>query len=196
MSITNTLSLKSRLLFSWPSSNGGRKQPGLRYENPDKQRKWSRWSRRKPIRFCLSWAFRLANVNWNNSSRNSSYVCVISQEIVDEFFLGVNPIGETLYISGLPFTSDAKTTSAGTSEWTIIRLSGFPSGLMGRIFLLEEQEHGAGKDSAVRNRGYTERCYIGITERRSPWSGDIAVLVTTIYKPCSICIIRPEPNGG
>ncbi len=35
---------------------------------------------------------------------NSSYVCVISQEIIDEFFLGVNPIGETLYISGLPFT--------------------------------------------------------------------------------------------
>ena len=35
---------------------------------------------------------------------NCSYVCVISQEIVDEFFLGVNPIGETLYISGLPFT--------------------------------------------------------------------------------------------
>ena len=35
---------------------------------------------------------------------NCSYVCVISQEIVDEFFLGVNPVGETLYISGLPFT--------------------------------------------------------------------------------------------
>ena len=35
---------------------------------------------------------------------NSSYVCVISQEIVDEFFLGINPVGETLYISGLPFT--------------------------------------------------------------------------------------------
>ena len=35
---------------------------------------------------------------------NRSYVCVISQEIVDEFFFGVNPIGETLYISGLPFT--------------------------------------------------------------------------------------------
>ena len=35
---------------------------------------------------------------------NCSYVCVISQEIVDEFFLGVNPIGETLYVSGLPFT--------------------------------------------------------------------------------------------
>ncbi len=35
---------------------------------------------------------------------NRSYVCVISQEIVDEFFFGINPIGETLYISGLPFT--------------------------------------------------------------------------------------------
>lgn len=35
---------------------------------------------------------------------NNSYVCVISQEIVDEFFLGVNPIGQTLYVSGLPFT--------------------------------------------------------------------------------------------
>ena len=35
---------------------------------------------------------------------NSSYVCVISQEMVDEFFLGIDPVGETLYVSGLPFT--------------------------------------------------------------------------------------------
>ena len=35
---------------------------------------------------------------------NRSYVCVISQKIVDEFFLGINPVGETLYVSGLPFT--------------------------------------------------------------------------------------------
>ena len=35
---------------------------------------------------------------------NHSYVCVLSQEMVDEFFFGKNPIGETLYISGLPFT--------------------------------------------------------------------------------------------
>ena len=35
---------------------------------------------------------------------NSSYVCVISQAIVDEFFLGIDPVGETLYVSGLPFT--------------------------------------------------------------------------------------------
>ena len=35
---------------------------------------------------------------------NTSYVCVISQEMIDTFFFGVNPIGETIYISGLPFT--------------------------------------------------------------------------------------------
>ncbi|MBE5789777.1 MAG: FtsX-like permease family protein [Clostridiales bacterium] len=35
---------------------------------------------------------------------NRSYVCVISQNVVDAFFLGVNPIGETLYVAGLPFT--------------------------------------------------------------------------------------------
>ena len=35
---------------------------------------------------------------------NSTYVCVISQDLVDEFFLGKNPIGETLYVAGLPFT--------------------------------------------------------------------------------------------
>ena len=35
---------------------------------------------------------------------NNSYVCVISQEMVDTFFFGVDPIGQTLYISGLEFT--------------------------------------------------------------------------------------------
>ena len=35
---------------------------------------------------------------------NNSYVCVISKEIVDTFFFGVYPVGETLYVSGLPFT--------------------------------------------------------------------------------------------
>ena len=35
---------------------------------------------------------------------NRSYVCVIGQDIVDEYFLGVDPIGKTLYVSGLPFT--------------------------------------------------------------------------------------------
>ena len=35
---------------------------------------------------------------------NSTYVCVISREMIDTFFFGVNPIGETIYISGIPFT--------------------------------------------------------------------------------------------
>ncbi len=35
---------------------------------------------------------------------NKSYVCVISKEMIDTFFFGVNPVGETLYVSGLPFT--------------------------------------------------------------------------------------------
>ena len=35
---------------------------------------------------------------------NSTYACVISQEMVDTFFFGVNPLGETIYISGIPFT--------------------------------------------------------------------------------------------
>ncbi|MBQ6232605.1 MAG: ABC transporter permease [Clostridia bacterium] len=34
---------------------------------------------------------------------NRSYVCVLSKEMVDTFFFGVNPVGETLYVSGLPF---------------------------------------------------------------------------------------------
>ena len=35
---------------------------------------------------------------------NSTYACVISQEMVDTFFFGVNPLGQTIYISGVPFT--------------------------------------------------------------------------------------------
>ena len=35
---------------------------------------------------------------------NSTYACVISQEMVDTFFFGVNPLGSTIYISGIPFT--------------------------------------------------------------------------------------------
>ncbi len=35
---------------------------------------------------------------------NNTYVCVISREMVDTFFFGVDPIGQTLYISGLEFT--------------------------------------------------------------------------------------------
>ncbi len=34
---------------------------------------------------------------------NSSYVCMINQDIIDDFFFGIDPVGETLYISGIPF---------------------------------------------------------------------------------------------
>ena len=35
---------------------------------------------------------------------NATYVCVISQKMVETFFFGVNPLGETIYVSGIPFT--------------------------------------------------------------------------------------------
>lgn len=34
---------------------------------------------------------------------NTSYVCMINQDIIDDFFFGIDPVGETLYISGIPF---------------------------------------------------------------------------------------------
>ena len=33
-----------------------------------------------------------------------SYVCMLSDEMVETFFFGVDPIGKTIYINGLPFT--------------------------------------------------------------------------------------------
>ncbi len=35
---------------------------------------------------------------------NKSRVCIISQEMVDEFFYGIDPIGETIYLNDLSFT--------------------------------------------------------------------------------------------
>lgn len=34
---------------------------------------------------------------------NMSFVCLINQEMVDAFFFGVDPVGETLLIDGIPF---------------------------------------------------------------------------------------------
>ena len=34
---------------------------------------------------------------------NMSYVCMIDQTMIDSFFFGVDPVGENLYISGIPF---------------------------------------------------------------------------------------------
>lgn len=35
---------------------------------------------------------------------NMSFVCLIGSELVESFFYGVDPVGEQLYISGIPFT--------------------------------------------------------------------------------------------
>ena len=34
---------------------------------------------------------------------NTTFVCIISPDMVEEFFYGVDPIGESLYIDGVPF---------------------------------------------------------------------------------------------
>jgi len=34
---------------------------------------------------------------------NMSFVCLISQDMVDEFFFGVDPVGQNIHISGIPF---------------------------------------------------------------------------------------------
>ena len=35
---------------------------------------------------------------------NMSFVCVMSQEMIETFFYGIDPIGRTIYLNGLPFT--------------------------------------------------------------------------------------------
>ena len=50
---------------------------------------------------------------------NRSFVCWINQEMVDTFFFGVDPLGEKLYINGVPFlvagvvSDDSSTSVAG-----------------------------------------------------------------------------------
>lgn len=43
-------------------------------------------------------------------------VCLINQDIIDSFFYGVDPIGETLYISGITFTVIGILTDAESSS--------------------------------------------------------------------------------
>ena len=35
---------------------------------------------------------------------NMTFVCLITNDMVSEFFFGVDPVGETMYIDGIPFT--------------------------------------------------------------------------------------------
>lgn len=54
---------------------------------------------------------------------NSSYVCLISQDVVDDFFFGVDPVGETLFIDGIPFLV-AGLFSDDNSETILSMMSG------------------------------------------------------------------------
>lgn len=54
--------------------------------------------------------------------KNMSYVCLINQEMIDTFFYGVDPIGENLYVSGIPYLVvgifDAADTESLSSMFT------------------------------------------------------------------------------
>ena len=47
---------------------------------------------------------------------NMTQVCIISTDMVEEFFYGVDPIGENLYIGGIPFTVVGLMTEEGSSN--------------------------------------------------------------------------------
>ena len=47
---------------------------------------------------------------------NRSYVCLIDQDMVDTFFFGVDPVGEQLYINGIPFLVVGLFSSEGTES--------------------------------------------------------------------------------
>ena len=45
-----------------------------------------------------------------------TFVCVISPDMVETFFYGIDPIGESLYISGIPFTVVGLMSDSGDSS--------------------------------------------------------------------------------
>jgi len=57
--------------------------------------------------------------------KNKSYVCLINQDIIDEFFFGVDPIEKEMYISGIPFLI-VGTFDASDSESISSIFSGSP----------------------------------------------------------------------
>lgn len=60
---------------------------------------------------------------------NMSYVCMISQEIIDTFFFGIDPIGKTLYVNGIPCLIVGIFTDENT-ESIVSMFSGSPDILM------------------------------------------------------------------
>ena len=57
---------------------------------------------------------------------NMSPVCLINQEMVDEFFFGVNPVGNEIHIAGIPFLV-VGVLSSDSSESLVQLLSGSAS---------------------------------------------------------------------
>ena len=60
---------------------------------------------------------------------NMSFVCLINAEMVETFFYGVDPVGENLYISGVPFTIVGLFSDENTESITSM-FSGSPDILM------------------------------------------------------------------
>ncbi len=60
---------------------------------------------------------------------NMSFVCLINAEMVETFFFGVDPVGENLYISGVPFTIVGLFSDENTESITSM-FSGSPDILM------------------------------------------------------------------
>ncbi|MGN0803451.1 MAG: ABC transporter permease [Candidatus Faecivicinus sp.] len=56
---------------------------------------------------------------------NMSFVCLINQDMVDTFFFGVDPVGENLYIAGIPFLVVGLFSDDGT-ESIASMMSGSP----------------------------------------------------------------------
>ena len=56
---------------------------------------------------------------------NNSYVCLINQDIIDEFFFGIDPVGQEMYISGIPFLI-VGVFDADSSESIMSMLTGSP----------------------------------------------------------------------
>ena len=57
---------------------------------------------------------------------NMSYVCLIDSEMIEDFFFGVDPVGEHLYINGITFLV-VGTFSADSTESVSSMFSGSPS---------------------------------------------------------------------
>ena len=56
---------------------------------------------------------------------NMTFVCLIDQDIVDELFFGVDPVGETMYIDGIPFLVVGLLSDSGSGSITSLMSGSF-----------------------------------------------------------------------